>query len=144
MRPDRSLPIGEYVRMDRYLVECDADSYEIQCQVDDDDTDGDADRLIEAFQENSAEHSYQHECDDDLMIEKLKIVLDERVLDDMRGCVGGRKSDGDDKACRNKTEKHQYEHLPFPTRQKLFKHRDGPVAVRTLFSYSSVHWQRAE
>ena len=85
------------------------------------------------------------ECDQDqgnayLMFQQFG---SKRILDDVGGCVGGRKRDRDNKIRGDEAEKDQHEQLPFPSREQAFEHRDRAFAVRTLLGDAAIDGKRS-
>ena len=68
----------------------------------------------------------------------------ERVLDDVRGRVGGRQRDRDDEAGGREPEQAQDDGLALPPREQVLEHRDAALAVRAHLGDAVVHRQRAE
>ena len=78
------------------------------------------------------------------MLQKCKIFFDNRIFEHVRGGVGGRKRDGDDKISGDKTEQHEHEQLAFPARKQSFEHRDRAFAFGAFGRDFAVDRQRAE
>ena len=67
-----------------------------------------------------------------------------RVLDQVRGRVGGRQRHRDDEVGRREAEQGQHEQLALPERQQPLEHRDRALAVRALLGHPAVDRERAE
>ena len=74
----------------------------------------------------------------------LEPLRRERVLDQMRGGVGGRQRDGDDEARGREAEQAQDDDLALPARKEILEHQDAALAVRAHLRDAVVHRQRAE
>src|ERR1041384_8717178 len=61
-----------------------------------------------------------------------------RILDEVRGGVGGRERDRDDEICGDEAEQDEDEEFALPMRQQMFEHRNRAFAVRTLFGDMTV------
>ncbi len=133
------------------LEETARDDDQIQEEVDGDEQDGDADGLLEPLEKDRPEEGDEDQGDADgphvafdVPPLRLEEMVNERVLDDVRGGVGGRERDGDDEVGGDEPEERQHEELPLPAREQMFEHRDGAFAVRTLGGDSPVDGERAE
>ena len=114
----------------------------VQRQVDADDAHGEADRFLEALQEDAPTAATSSTSVS--AIGWLNGLRDERVADDVRGRVGGRQRDGDDEVGRGESEQAEDERLAAPARQQLLEHRDAALAVRAVLRDAGVDRQRAE
>src|SRR3990170_7535277 len=72
------------------------------------------------------------------MIEPGDTRLNERIVDDVLGCVGGGESDCDNKVRCDKSEQRKDEQFSFPTRKQSLKHRDRALPMRTFRGHEFV------
>src|SRR5947209_6835925 len=140
---ERVLPARHDLRVERYLIDAEAEHDEVEQEVRGDEDDGDADGLLKAFEEDSAEQRDQRERDDDFVFVTEK-TAHERVLDDVRRRVRRRERDGDHEVGGDEPEQHQHEQLTLPPGQKVFEHRDRAFAVRAFGGDAVVDRERAE
>ena len=83
----------------------------IQHQIYRDQHHGDTDRFLETLQKDCAQHRQQNQCHGHLAGQPMR---SERVVDEMRSCVGSRKRHGDDEVGRRKSQQNQDESFPAP------------------------------
>ena len=89
----------------------------------------------------AAKRRQQHQRHSDRMVHPCG---HERILDDVRGGVGGGERDGDDEAGRRESEQAEDERFAAPAREQLLEHRDAALPVRAQLGDAPVHRQRAE
>ena len=93
------------------------DHDEVEQKIRDHQDDGDSDSFFEAFQENGGKKRNQGESKTDVhcrVIEALQRVVDERILDDMRGGVSRLQRDRDNEVSGDESQQNQDEELALP------------------------------
>src|SRR5215208_5302064 len=137
-----ALPVGEGLRLDEDVVEAYGHDHEVKQQVSPDYEHCYANGLLEAFEEDGAQHPEQQKGRADLPT--VQEAWHERILDDVHSGVCGREGYGDDPRRRNEPQQAEHQQLAFPERQQLLEHRDRALSVRALRRDDAVHRQHPE
>ena len=140
-REELLLPAREVLGMLQHLRQRGGDDDDVQQEVEPDDADREANRLLEALDEDRREQRQQDECHAQLVLERRR---KEGIPDDVRGRVGGRERDGDDEVGGGEPQQAEHQRLAAPPRQQLLEHRDAPLPVGAVLRHAPVDRQRAE
>ncbi len=68
----------------------------------------------------------------------------ERVVDEVRGCVGRRQGHGDDEVCGGESEEDEDEDLATPFWKQAFQHGDAALTVGTGLGHALIDRECAE
>jgi hypothetical protein len=74
----------------------------------------------------------------------IEHARDERVLDQVSRCVGGRQRDGDDEIGGRESQQAQDDRLAPPAGEQALENHDAALTVRAHVRDAAVHRQRAE
>ena len=139
---EQARPAGDDLRVGGHAQRRVDDHDRVQSQVQHDEHDRDADRLLEPAQEHRAERQDQQHRDRNLRV--VQRARHQRVLDRMRGRVRRRQGDRDHEVGRGEAEQHQDEQLAAPPGQQPLEHGDGTLTAVALLGHAPVDGERAE
>ena len=124
----RQLP--STLRIGQDVLQTDGHDDGIQREVGDHEGHGNADRLLEAFQKDSAQDGDEEERDRYLM--PFQDRGQERILQHVRGGIGGGEGDRDDEVGGDEAEEDQHEELALPPGEQALQHGDRAFATRAF------------
>ena len=142
LRGERGAPVREQRRVREHLPGPAPEDDEVQGQVGQGGRGGEADRLLEALQEDRGEHGEDRERDQDLVV--AEDAGEERVLDRVLGGVGGRQRHRDHEVRGREAEQDEHQHLALPAREQVLEHGDRALPGVAAPGHLGVDRQRAE
>lgn len=133
---ERGPPVSEHHRCRKQVANGHHDHDEVQQEKRRYEHDRDANCLGEAAQKDNAQPRQQRERDRYLL--SLRRFRHEGILDQVRGCIGGRQRHGDHEIGGREAKQDQNGDLAAPSRQQLRQHGNRTRTMRALPSHPPV------